>query len=105
MAATPNARPAAVGIRWDRVSRVAMLFVLLGILILYVGPVRAYFQTKHRAAAQNAVVERLRVEHRHLLERRRALSHPVTLEREARKLGMVRPGEKPFVIRGLPAGP
>ncbi len=37
-----------------------MLFVLVGILILYVGPVRAYFQTKHRAAAQSAVVERLR---------------------------------------------
>ena len=50
MAAASDAPPrpdrpvaAACGIRWDRVSRVAMLFVLVGILILYVGPVRAYF--------------------------------------------------------------
>ncbi len=111
MAAASDARPArpartvGVGIRWDRVSRVAMLFVLAGILILYIGPVHAYFQTKHRVAAQTAIVKSLREENRRLLERRRALSHPATLEREARKLGMVRPGEKPFVVRHLPKGP
>jgi cell division protein FtsB len=101
----PARRPVAVGIRWDRVSRVAMLFVLGGILILYIGPVRAYFATKHRVAAQNAIVHKLREDNQRLRERRRALSHPTTLEREARKLGMVRPGEKPFIVRHLPKGP
>jgi cell division protein FtsB len=126
MAAAPNARPAprrdaqrhaarpravaggqrrGAGIRWDRVSRVAMLFVLVGILILYIGPVRSYFATRHRAAAQSAVVRSLRQENTRLRERRNALSHPATLEREARRLGMLRPGEKPFVVRGLPKGP
>ena len=127
MAAAPNARPAprrdphrgpaqpravagarpsrSPGIRWDRVSRVAMLFVLVGILILYIGPVRSYFATRSRAAAQSAVVRSLRHENTLLRERRGALSHPATLEREARRLGMVRSGEKPYVLRGLPKGP
>jgi cell division protein FtsB len=81
-----------------------MLFVLVGILILYIGPVRSYFATRHRAAAEGAVVRSLRVENTRLRDRRRALSHPATLEREARRLGMVRPGEKPFIVRGLPQG-
>jgi hypothetical protein len=129
MAAAPNARPVPrrdvhgrpakpravagrgrsrthpAGIRWDRVSRLAMLAVLVGILILYIGPVRSYFATRHRAATQSAVVRALRVENTRLRERRRALSHPTTLEREARRLGMLRPGEKPYVVRGLPKGP
>src|SRR6476646_1955117 len=46
-AARARSRPRALaggarGIRWDRVSRVAMLVVLLGILGLYVGPARSY---------------------------------------------------------------
>jgi cell division protein FtsB len=89
-------------IRWDRVGRVALLCVLVGIVALYVGPARSYFATKSEAAAKRAQVEELEREHRRLLERRKALDDPATLEQEARALGYVNPGEKAYVIEDLP---
>lgn len=91
-------------IRWDRVGRVALLFVLVGILALYVGPARSYFTTKTEAAEKRSEVLRLEREHDRLLERRKALRDPATLEREARALGYVKPGEKAYAIEDLPGG-
>ena len=89
-------------IRWDRVGRVALLFLLIGIVGLYVRPALSYVDTRGRAAAQERELRRLQAEHRRLLARRGALRRPGTLEREARKLGYVKPGERAYVIEGLP---
>jgi cell division protein FtsB len=48
------------------------------------------------------VVDQLKRENARLRARRAALTHPAVLEHEARGLGMTRPGEKVFVLRGLP---
>ena len=109
-AARPKARPrvlpgGARGIRWDRVSRVALLVVLLGMLFLYVGPARSYWSTVQEAKHRRAEVTRLKHENTKLRARRDALRNPATLEREARRLGMVRPGEKSYVVKHLPKGP
>jgi cell division protein FtsB len=112
-AAQPVARPRAIrggaaaraaGIRWDRVGRVALLLVLIGILGLYVGPAHSWWVTWHEAKQRRAEVTRLQAENTRLREHERALSDPTALEREARRLGMVRPGERSYVIRGLPKG-
>jgi cell division protein FtsB len=91
-------------IRWDRVGRVALLCVLVAIVALYVGPARSYFTTRTEAAEKRAEVQRLEREHERLLERRRSLLQPQTLEHEARRLGYVEPGEKAYVIEDLPGG-
>ena len=52
--------------------------------------------------AKQAQVERLQRENAELQARRKALGTPAALEREARRMGMVRPDERPFVVRGLP---
>lgn len=101
----PGPRRHASGIRWDRVGRVGLLFVLVMILGLYVGPARSYFATRSQAAEKRQAVERLRQERKHLQERAAALRDPAALEREARRLGMVRPGERAYVVKGLPTGP
>ena len=44
------------------------------------------------------------VQNRRLRERRRELRDPQALEREARRLGMVKAGEKSYVVE-LPASP
>jgi cell division protein FtsB len=49
-------------------------------------------------------VQRLEREHTALEARKRALGDPDVVEAEARRLGMVRPGERPFVVRHLPHG-
>jgi len=92
------------GIRWDRVGRVGLLIVLVGLLALYVGPARSYWSTLQEAEVRRAEVEALRKENRELRARRAALSRQSTLEREARRLGMVRPGDRSFSVEGLPPG-
>jgi len=93
------------GIRWDRVSRVGLLVVIVGILALYVGPARTYLSTFHEAQAKRAEVQQLKRDNQRLRARRAALGQAGTLEREARRLGMVRPGERAYSVRGLPKGP
>jgi len=101
--ATLSAHRAAVsGIRWDRVGRVALLGVLVGLVVLYAGPARSYLQARGEARARNAEVQRLQREHERLEARRRALQRPGVVEAEARKLGYVKPGERPYVIEDLP---
>ncbi|MBI5106808.1 MAG: septum formation initiator family protein, partial [Solirubrobacterales bacterium] len=90
--------------RWDRVGRVALLVVLLGVVALYVKPAVSYVETRHESAQRAAQVEELKRENRKLRARRTALQDPRTLEREARRLGLVRPGERAYVVKGLPKG-
>jgi cell division protein FtsB len=89
-------------IRWDRVGRVALLMVLFGVLALYVGPSLSFFHTYREAKTKRAEVRALQAENDRLRARRKALQSPRTLEREARRLGLVKPGERPFVVKGLP---
>src|SRR4051812_30564058 len=104
---TPPARPRVVaggarGIRWDRVGRVALLIVLLGVVALYIGPSISFFHTYREAKARRGEVQQLQAENKRLRERRAALKDPATLEREARRLGLVKPGERPFIVKNLP---
>jgi cell division protein FtsB len=87
------------------VGRTALLLVLIGIVGLFIGPLHSYWATRHEAAARHNEVVRLQHENARLRGRRAALKSKGTLEKEARRLGMVRPGERPFVVRGLPKGP
>jgi cell division protein FtsB len=89
-------------IRWDRLGRVALLMVLLGVVALYVGPSLSFFHTYREAQARRGEVRSLQAENDRLRARRKALENPRTLEREARRLGLVKPGERPFVVKGLP---
>jgi cell division protein FtsB len=93
------------GIRWDRMGRVAMLLLVAGVLSLYAGPVHSWYVTWRDSRAKRAEVARLRAENVRLRARRADLLRASTLEREARRLGMVRPGERPYIVRGLPRGP
>ncbi|MDX6687789.1 MAG: hypothetical protein QOF26_2579 [Baekduia sp.] len=89
-------------IRWDRVGRVALLVVLFGVVALYVGPSISFFHTYREAQSRRAEVSQLQRENVRLRARRTALKDPRTLEREARRLGLVKPGERPYIVKGLP---
>ena len=94
---------AAARIRWDRVGRVAMLVVLVVLLWLYAGPARSYVSALGEAEQRRAEVAELKRENRALRERRVLLRSDSAIEAEARRLGLVRPRERSFVVRGLPA--
>lgn len=89
-------------IRWDRVGRVALLLVLGAILLLYIAPVSHWVTQSRTAADYRAEVSRLEAESARLRGRIATLGRPEGLEREARRLGMVRRGERAWVIEGLP---
>jgi cell division protein FtsB len=85
-------------IRWDRVGRLALLLVLGVILLLYVSPATHWLEQRRTAAGQREELHSLEREHDRLARRLRELRHPDAIEREARQLGMVRSGERAFVV-------
>ena len=89
-------------IRWDLLGRWALLAVLAFIVYLYIGPAATWVSTYREAGRKRAEVAALKAENRRLRERREELREPDALEREARRLGMVKAGEKSYVIEGLP---
>jgi cell division protein FtsB len=90
------------GIRWDRLSRVALLVLLGGILLMYVSPAKHWWEASRTASAQSQELSHLEAENRALKERSALLQDPDTLELEARKLGMTRSDERAFSIERLP---
>lgn len=89
------------GIRWDRLGRVALLGTLVMILFAYASPARQWIKQSGTAGHQNQELSELTREQRNLKQRLRALRDPGALEREARRLGMVRQGERSYVIENL----
>jgi len=89
-------------VRWDRVGRVALLFVGLLLIYLYINPLRTYLATYHEAQGKRGEVAELQREHDALKRRQQALHSPGSIETEARRLGMVRSDERAYVVRGLP---
>ena len=101
-AATRSSAPRGGTISWDRVGRLALLVTLVVILGLYVSPSLHWLTQSRTAGAQRQELRDLAREHRSLVRRARELRNPGALEREARRLGMVRQGERAFVIENLP---
>jgi cell division protein FtsB len=94
-AARPN-------IRWDRVGRVFLLGVLFVILLMYVSPLTRWVTQKNTAKQDTAELHQLQETNNSLKGRLKALQSPQALELRARTLGMVRQGERAFVIENLP---
>jgi cell division protein FtsB len=89
-------------IRWDRLGRWALIAVFAFVIYLYIGPAATWVSTYQEAKKRRSEVAALKAENQRLRERRRELQDPASLEREARRLGMVKAGEKSYVIEGLP---
>ena len=89
-------------VRWDRVGRVGLLVVLGVVAGLYVQQALAYLSVRSQARQQQAIVQQLHRQNAALNAQQRSLKNPATVQREARALGMVRMGEHPYVITGLP---
>ena len=70
---------------------------------LYVKQALAYLSARGQAHQQESIVRGLERENTALAKRQSSLRNPETVQREARALGMVRVGERPYVITGLPS--
>jgi cell division protein FtsB len=95
-------RSSLEGVRWDRLGRVALLFVLAALVYLYVSAGVHMFSKWSQDRHASGTVAALKREHALLLSQHEDLARQATLEAEARQLGMVKPGEQPYVVTGLP---
>ena len=89
-------------VRWDRLGRLALLSVLIVILALYISPAKHWLEQSSTAEAQKQELQQLNTENATLKRRLRGLRSPATLEHEARRLGMVKQGERSYVIENPP---
>jgi len=73
------------------------------VAFLYWKPLHTYLRTKSELQSRAAEVHGLRVEKRLLLVRIASADSGDQLLREARRLGLVKPSEKLFIVRGIGA--
>ena len=91
----PRSHRSAILLRWCVVGVVGV------VAFLYYRPLASYLETRSTLNARQAEVQELRAERARLQAR---LEHSTTLAaltREARRNGLVRPGEQLFVVRGI----
>ena len=91
-------------IRWERVGRVVLLIVLAVVLGLYVQQGLAYLSVRKQADQQASIVKSLAHQNARLTRQQSALNNPATIVQEARALGMIKPGERPYVVVGMGGG-
>ena len=83
--------------RWLAVGAI----LLVG--LLYARPLKSYLGTKHELAQRAGDVRALKAEKRELQHRLAAASTPEALQQEARRLGLVKPGERLYIVKGITA--
>jgi cell division protein FtsB len=87
--------------RTSRALRLLAAGALVAIAIAYVSPLRAYLDARSEVAARKAEVAELESEHVRLERRLKESGTDEFVEQEARRLGLVRPGERLFIVKGL----
>ncbi|HEY1595542.1 MAG TPA: septum formation initiator family protein [Thermoleophilaceae bacterium] len=89
------------GIRWDRVARAALLGTLGVVLLLYISPLHRWVTQRSLATQESQQLQQLQTQNKQLRTHIKLLHDPTALEAQARKLGMVRRGEREYVVQGL----
>jgi cell division protein FtsB len=84
-------------------SRLLAAAGLLLLAFLYWKPAHAYFDARHELQNRRAEVHALHVEHGRLEQRLAQAGTGEQFVREARRLGLVKPGEKLFIVKGIAA--
>jgi cell division protein FtsB len=87
--------------RSARALRWIGVVVLLAVAIGYVQPLRAYRDASADVAARRAQIESIERTNAELEQQIRETETSVFVEREARKLGLVKPGERLFIVTGI----
>jgi hypothetical protein len=89
-------------VRWDHLGRAALLCVAVALVYLYLSAGLHMLSTWRQSHRDSAAVSTMAHEHRQLLRERATLNRQATLEDEARQLGMMKKGEQPYIVSGLP---
>jgi cell division protein FtsB len=86
-----------IALRWAGVAALAL------VALLYYRPLNAYLHSSKALDARRAEVRALDAQKRSLERRLDVSTSVAALEREARRLGYVRPGEHLYIVKGIGA--
>jgi cell division protein FtsB len=81
--------------RWAAVATLAV------VALLYYRPLRSYVETRSSVQERQAEVRELRAKRDELARRLEEADTPEALARRARKLGLVKPGEELYIVKGV----
>lgn len=79
-----------------------LLVVLVGVVMSFLGPATDYVRSWQLARKTRTEVTQLRDDNARLRRQAQLLKDPQQIELRARQRGMARPGERVYVVRGLP---
>jgi cell division protein FtsB len=80
-----------------------MLCVMVALVYLYLSAGIRLLSSWGEAKRDSAQVRVLERQSRTLRQQHATLASPTTVQEEARRLGMIRPGEQAYIVSGLPA--
>jgi Septum formation initiator len=104
MAGSRRARPKKRVPRSKRRLRLLWLTALVGVAAyLYYQPLSSYLETRNELEARRAEVRALAVTKAELERRLQSSASLEATTREARRIGYVLPGERLFVVKGIPS--
>jgi cell division protein FtsB len=83
------------------VLRWAAVATLVIVALLYYRPLKSYLETRASLQERQAEVQELRAKRDDLARRLDDADTPEALARRARKLGLVKPGEQLFIVKGI----
>ena len=84
-----------------RPTRLLALGGLVLVGIFYWKPIHSYLHTRDALNRRQGEVQRLQQQQRQLQGRIATVGQGDALVREARRLGLVKPGERLFIVRGI----
>jgi cell division protein FtsB len=82
-------------VRWIALATLAF------VALLYYRPLKSYVETRATLEERQAEVRKLRAKRDELARRLEEADTPEALARRARKLGLVKPGERLFIVNGI----
>ena len=96
-----STRPKRRGRRRIPIARWLAVATILVVGLLYYRPLKSYLETRSSLEERAAQVSRLRAERNELARLVAESDTPEALARRARRLGLVKPGERLFIVKGI----
>jgi len=103
---TKSKRAARAHRRRQRSSarRLVVLALVVLIALLYAGPLRSYYDKRELVRSEHARVALLRSQHNELRQKLKRAATGRAVERAARCLFYVKPGERLYIVKGIDGG-
>lgn len=84
--------------------RLVALALLVLVAVLYAGPLRSYYDKRELVRHEEGQVALLRAQHDELTKKLKHARTAEAIERSARCLFYVKPGERLYIVKGINGG-